>query len=150
MPTDVLIRILSASIAPVIVISGVGLLLLSMTNRFGRVIDRSRGLVKDMEMSQGEHSDPRRMAMLQEQLEILYRRGKIMRGAILLSSSSVLCVCMGILSLFASQVAGAERDYLSAPLFALAMILVIPGVYLFIRDITVSLQALELEVRPRL
>ena len=35
-----LIRILTASIAPVIVISGVGLLLLSMTNRHVRVIDR--------------------------------------------------------------------------------------------------------------
>ena len=36
--------ILQAAVGPVILISGVGLLLLSMTNRFGRVADRSRQL----------------------------------------------------------------------------------------------------------
>jgi Protein of unknown function (DUF2721) len=46
-----LIRILSASIAPVIVISGVGLLLLSMTNRYNRRIDSALDLVKDLDIT---------------------------------------------------------------------------------------------------
>ena len=37
-----LIPILQSAVGPVILISGVGLLLLSMTNRFGRVVDRAR------------------------------------------------------------------------------------------------------------
>ena len=37
-----LMSILQAAVSPVILISGVGLLILSMTNRFGRVVDRSR------------------------------------------------------------------------------------------------------------
>ena len=37
-----LVPILQMAVGPVILISGVGLLLLSMTNRLGRVIDRSR------------------------------------------------------------------------------------------------------------
>lgn len=145
MPVEQLIRILTASIAPVVVISGVGLLLLSMTNRFGRVIDRSRALAREIEQAGGKGDV--RTAMLKEQLEILYRRGKIMRGAILFSSACVLCVCIGILSLFASQVFGAEHDYVCTPFFALALFLMIPGILLFIRDITVSLEALDLEVR---
>jgi hypothetical protein len=48
-PVAQLIRILSASIAPVIVISGIGLLLLSMTNRYSRVIERARELIKDLD-----------------------------------------------------------------------------------------------------
>jgi hypothetical protein len=40
---------LQIAIAPVILISGVGLLLLSMTNRLGRTIDRARQLVMQNE-----------------------------------------------------------------------------------------------------
>ena len=39
-----LIPNLQVAIGPVIFISGVGLLLLTMTNRFARVIDRTRSL----------------------------------------------------------------------------------------------------------
>jgi hypothetical protein len=146
MPTDLLIRILNASVAPVIVISGIGLLLLSMTNRIGRVIDRSRVLAKELETNGNTPRD----AMLREQLAILRRRGRLLRGAILLCSSTVLLVCIAVLSLFASQILGLEKDWVTPPLFAGAMLLVIPGVYLFIRDITVTLEALDLEVGPRL
>jgi hypothetical protein len=48
MPTVSVVQILTASIAPVIVISGVGLLLLSITKRYGRVIDRARLRVWDL------------------------------------------------------------------------------------------------------
>jgi hypothetical protein len=39
-----LIPVLQVAVGPVILISGVGMLLLTLTNRFGRVIDRSRAL----------------------------------------------------------------------------------------------------------
>jgi len=41
---DDLTRVLQASISPVALVSGVGLLILSLTNRFGRVTDRLREL----------------------------------------------------------------------------------------------------------
>ena len=41
-----LIPVIQTSVGPVILISGIGLLLLSMTNRLGRIIDRSRLLVE--------------------------------------------------------------------------------------------------------
>jgi uncharacterized protein DUF2721 len=44
MPLKEPVPILEIAIGPVIPISGVGLLLLSMTNQFGRVIARSRQL----------------------------------------------------------------------------------------------------------
>ncbi|MEO6486667.1 MAG: DUF2721 domain-containing protein, partial [Thermoanaerobaculia bacterium] len=44
---------LQLSIGPVILISGVGLILLSMTNGFGRVIDRSRLLAQDLHVASG-------------------------------------------------------------------------------------------------
>lgn len=43
-----LIPVLQVAIGPVVLISGIGLLILSMTNRFGRVIDRGRSLTREL------------------------------------------------------------------------------------------------------
>ena len=43
-----LVPVLQVAVGPVILISGVGLLLLTMTNRFGRIIDRSRILAAQL------------------------------------------------------------------------------------------------------
>lgn len=40
-----LVPVQQVAIGPVILISGIGLLLLTVTNRFGRILDRSRILV---------------------------------------------------------------------------------------------------------
>lgn len=139
-----LVRILSASIAPVIVISGVGLLLLSMTNRYSRVIDRARELIKDFE----ETSAEARRASLLEQVRITYRRGRILRTSIILSSVSILFVSVTVLALFAGQVAGVTVDYVSVPCFGLALLALVGSLYFFIQDVRISLQALELEIAP--
>jgi hypothetical protein len=139
-----LVRILSASIAPVIVISGVGLLLLSMTNRYSRVIDRARELIKDFEESSAEA----RRASLLEQVRITYRRGRILRTSIIISSVSILFVAVTVLALFAGQVAHATVDYVSVPCFGLALVALVGSLYFFIQDVRISLQALELEIAP--
>lgn len=143
-PVAQLIRILSASIAPVIVISGVGLLLLSMTNRHSRVIERARELIKDLDAS-GE--EPRRK-LLVEQIQIVYRRARILRLAITLSAVSILFVAVTVLSLFTGQVIGVQVDYLSVPCFGVSLVALLGSLYFFIRDVTISLMALELEIAP--
>ena len=143
-PVGQLVQILPASIAPVIVISGVGLLLLSMTNRYGRAIDRARDLVKDLEASLDE---PRRR-LVTEQIRIIYRRARSLRTAIILSSLSILCIAVTVLALFAGLVAGVTADYVAVPCFGLSLILLLGSLYFFIRDVMYSLTALELEVGP--
>jgi hypothetical protein len=137
-----LIVILSASIAPVIMISGVGLLLLSMTNRYSRVIDRARDLVKDIDVIQ----EPQRPQLLLEELQIIYRRARILRLAIILASFSILFVAVTVLSLFGEQVLGLPVDYFSVPCFGLSLIAFLGALYFFIRDVGVSLTALELSI----
>lgn len=144
-PIPQLVRILSASIAPVIVISGVGLLLLSMTNRYSRVIDRARELLKEFEETNA--ADAHRASLLQ-QVRITYRRGRILRTSIILSSVSILFVALTVLALFAGQVADVTADYVSVPCFGLALVALIASLYFFIQDVRISLQALELEIGP--
>jgi hypothetical protein len=130
------------SIAPVIMISGVGLLLLSMTNRYSRVIDRARDLVKDIDVIQ----EPQRPQLLLEELQIIYRRARILRLAIILASFSILFVAVSVLSLFGEQVLGLPVDYFSVPCFGLSLIAFLGALYFFIRDVGVSLTALELSI----
>jgi hypothetical protein len=137
-----LIHILSASIAPVIVISGVALLLLCMTNRYSRVTDLARDLVKDLDITQ----EPLRYELLAEQVRITYRRARTLRLAIILASSSILFVALTVLSLFAGQVLGVKVDYFSVPCFGLSLFALLGSVYFFIRDVGTSLMALELEI----
>ena len=137
-----LIRILSASIAPVIVISGVGLLLLSMTNRYSRVIERARDFIEDLDAAE----DDTRRKLLVEQIRIIYRRARILRLAIILSSTSIFFVALTVLALFAGQVMGVKADYVSVPCFGLCLLSLLASLYFFIKDVTISLTALELEI----
>jgi hypothetical protein len=143
-PVTQLIRILPASIAPVIVISGVGLVLLSMTNRYSHVIDRARELIKELDARDDQHRQ-----LLRDQVQIIYRRARVLRLAIMLSSASILFVALTVLTLFAGQLVGATFDYLSVPCFALCLLALLGSLFFFIRDVTISLRALELEISER-
>jgi hypothetical protein len=147
MPIFSVVQILTASIAPVIVISGVGLLLLSITNRYGRAIDRARLLARDLGESDPESA---RQRHLSEQLRLTNQRAHVLRSSMLYASTSIFFVTLTILSLFAEHLIGLQRDFLALPFFALCLISLVASMYYSIRDITVSLSALELEVSERM
>ncbi len=115
-----------------------------MTNRYSRVIDRARELTRDVETA----AERQRRDLLVEELRILYRRARLLRRAIILSSVSILFVGVTVLSLFAAQLVKARADYISIPSFGLSLIALIGSLYFFIRDVGVSLTALELEIAP--
>lgn len=147
MPTFSVVQILTASIAPVIVISGVGLLLLSISNRYGRAIDRVRLLARELSESDPESA---RRRHLTEQLRLTDDRAHILKRSMLYASICIFFVSLTILSLFAEQLLGLHRDFLAVPCFALCLISLVVAMYFSIRDITVSLAALELEVSERI
>src|SRR5215472_7859711 len=107
MPTISVVQILTASIAPVIVISGVGLLLLSISNRYGRAIDRARLLARDLSEIDPENA---RRRHLTEQLRLTNDRAHILKRSMLYSSMCIFFVSLTILSLFAEQLLGLQRD----------------------------------------
>ena len=144
MHTFSVVQILTASIAPVIVISGVGLLLLSISNRYGRTIDRVRLLARELSESDPESARRRRLS---DQLRLTNERAHMLRSSMLYASTCIFFVSLTILSLFAEQLLGLQKDFLALPFFALCLISLVVSMYYSIRDITVSLEALELEVQ---
>jgi hypothetical protein len=138
-----LIPTLQLSIGPVILISGVGLILLTMTNRFGRVIDRSRLLTHDLH----EASDADRVRIL-AQLRILSTRARIVRAAITLAVLSVLLAALLIISIFLGALLQLGISAIIVTLFITCMLSLIISLLLFISEINLSLEALWLEMPP--
>ena len=147
MNTFSVVQIMTASIAPVIVISGVGLLLLSISNRYGRAIDRVRLLAREMGESDPESA---RRRHLTEQLRLTNDRAHILKRSMLYASVCIFFVSLTILSLFAEHLVGLQRDFLALPCFAACLVCLVVSIYFSIRDISVSLAALELEVSERM
>jgi hypothetical protein len=140
-PVSELIPVLQVAIGPVILISGVGLLLLTLTNRYGRTIDRSRQLAREL----GHLAEADRES-LEGQIEILYRRARLIRLSILLSGVSVLLASVLIIVLFLTALLKLETGLLISVLFICCMASLIGSLGAFIRDINVSLAALKLEL----
>jgi hypothetical protein len=136
-----LIPVLQEAIAPVILISGVGLLLLSLTNRFGRAVDRSRQLAKEMRGVSKEEQ-----AILARQVDILFRRAKLIRLSIILATTSLLLAALLIIGLFLTALLKLEMGLLIALIFMGCMLSLIFSLITFIQDIHLSLIALRLEL----
>jgi membrane glycosyltransferase len=143
-PLKDLIPVLQVAVGPVILISGVGLLLLSLTNRFARAVDRSRQLVREMR----EATDPDRLR-LAGQVEVLYRRARLIRISIVLSAISVLLAAVMMITLFVTALLKLEAAVLIILLFVFCLLSLIASLAAFIQEIHLSLQALKLELGRR-
>lgn len=138
-----LIPILQVSIGPVILISGVGLLLLTMTNRFGRIIDRSRQFCD--QLLAGNDSEQHKKN-IENQLKVLLRRANIVRAAIALAGLSALLAALLIIVLFLNSLLQLGFILLISILFSICMLCLIGSLIFFIADINISLTVIKLEV----
>jgi hypothetical protein len=136
-----LVPVLQTAIGPVILISGIGLLLLTMTNRLGRAIDRARILVGTLPNTTDTRRDK-----IAAQLQILWRRARLIRLAIALASVSALAAAILIIVLFLTALWQIETSWIIVILFIVCMMCLIGSLALFIHDINQSLAALKLEL----
>ena len=135
-----LIPSLQVAVGPVILVSGVGLLLLSMTNRFGRVIDRARELGAELRSGTSHHD---RTA---GQIAIQMNRAHVLRQAIALAIVSVLLAAILVITLFVAAVFVFDVGIVVTALFIGSMTALIGSLVGLLRDINLSLGALKLEL----
>jgi hypothetical protein len=139
---DQVTHVLQMSISPVALISGVGLLLLSMTNRAGRTTDLVRGLARE-----ARTASPGEREVISEQILILYQRSNTLSLSIGLAVTSILCTTVIVFCLFAISF---FRLHLEAAVMALwvgGMAALIASLGLFLKDNMLVLRALRLEAR---
>ena len=135
-----LIPVLQTAIGPVVLISGIGLLILSMTNRLGRVIDRGRSLAREFP----EH--PVQLhSRLKAQLLILSHRARLLRNAITLATLSVLSAA-ALIIVFLTAILHIEDAWLILVLFIGSMGFLITSLVAFLQDLNQSLIAFKLDI----
>ncbi len=133
---------LQNGISPIVLISGVGLILLSLTNRLGRTIDRSRAIVSEL-----EKGETKRRTLKIEELKILVKRSRILRGSIASIAFSILCSSLIIPVLVINALFQIELTLLGILLFLLSVMGIILSAILLFLDVTLTLKALDHEVK---
>jgi hypothetical protein len=143
--SESLLPTIQLSITPVILITGLGSLLLTMTNRMGRVVDRTRILAGQAQAAAG-----RERVHIEGQLKIMYRRAKIVRLAVTLGAASMFCSGLLVVAIFGNAVFGTNIAAGILGLFVMSILLLLGALGAFLRDIFLSLNALGLEVERAL
>lgn len=133
METRNVFEALQLAVSPVILISAYGLLLLSMTNRLGRAIDRARQLV-----SEGTAKE--------DQIAIIARRAVWIRRAIVFVSLALIAAALLVLVLFGSVHLPVNVGPAVSVLFIGSLVCLVVGLIYFLVDIFASLQAMEAEL----
>jgi hypothetical protein len=125
---------LQLSTSPVILISACGLIMLSMTNRLGRAIDRARALARESKSNR------------KAQIAILVRRARWIRYAILLNTLCIGLTSLLVLALFTSIFLAVSLQFLMAAMFIAGIACLLGSLVCFIIDISTSLHAMETDL----
>jgi type IV secretory pathway VirB6-like protein len=136
-----LLPIIQLAITPVILISGMGALMITLTNRMARIVDRTRELAELI-----PEADPDERQHLENQLAIMWRRTLMIRRAVTSNGLSMLVSCLLIVVLFAAAMFDWNLRVVVLVLFAASILLLTASLVDFLRDIFVSLHALQLQV----
>jgi hypothetical protein len=143
-PSDIL-RTIQAAIAPVVLISGVGLLLLTLTARLGRIVDRTRLLAAERRVA-----EPAARPGLEAQLAILGNRARLIRLAVALSALAVAMIGILITVLFIGLLLDWNVAFTAALLFVASLLSLVAAMLVFVRELFHALTALRLTLdEPR-
>lgn len=132
--------LLELSFSPIVLISGVGLLLLSMVNRFMQTTNRTRQLIQSVEE---QHEEERRDTI--KQVKILYRRTNILKWAITLVLGSILSTSLLILVISIMSFGQINIQWIGLTFYYITLGLLVGSVVLFLVDLTMATNALRVE-----
>ena len=133
--------LIQTAITPVILLSGVGALMITLTNRMGRIVDRTRSLAGHV---RGADADDR--THFENQLEIMWRRAKLVRLSVTFAGLSMLLSCVLVMVIFVDAVLNREFGPEMVIIFGVSVLCLIAALLAFLWDIWMSLWALKLEV----
>ncbi len=134
-------QVIQLSVAPVFLLSGIGIILTVLTNRLARVVDRARRLEEAARASTGESLEQRR-----QELQVMAWRARLMNRAITLSTCSALLVALVVVLLFLGAFLDFNATLSVAGLFILAMLSLIGALLLFLREVFLAIAALKIGV----
>ncbi len=134
-------NLLVTALTPITLISGVGLMLLCMTNRYNHTTDRIRQLIKLREDG-GLKNEPD----LDREIRLIFRRASNLRRSMLCLTLSTVCAGLLVATNVCSEFTGQSFVTLSAFWLICSLILIVSSTAFFCLEVSLSLHALSMAV----
>ena len=137
--------VIRLAVAPVFLLSGVGIMLTVFTNRLARTVDRARELERN-----AAHVPPAdRAHELEQPLATLAHRGRLLNAAIALCTICALLVAVVVVVLFLGESFNFRINYIIDALFISAMLSFIGAILCFLREVFIATAALRIGLRQQ-
>jgi Protein of unknown function (DUF2721) len=130
-------HVIQLSVAPVFLLSGVGTMLVVLTNRLARIVDRTRTLEQQLAEA------ARAGETVERQLERLHRRAYLINWALSLATLCALLICGVIGSLFVGAFLRVNVARVVAIAFVIAMAALVGALLNFLREIFLATSGLR-------
>jgi CBS domain containing-hemolysin-like protein len=127
------------ALAPVFLLSGVGVYLGVLTNRLARVVDRARNVEKELRQHAAADETHAR-----EQLRAMARRARFMNLAITLATIAGLLIALVVALVFASTFVPINLAVYVAVLFVTSMVSLIGAFICFLVEVRIAVAALRI------
>lgn len=134
-------EVIQLAVAPVFLLSGVGIILTVLTNRLARVVERARGL----EESASAAEQPVR----QREIQVLARRARLINRAITLGTVCALLVSLVVVALFVDAFVDLNLSSPIALMFVVAMFSLIVALLCFLREVFLAIGALRIGIKKQ-
>jgi hypothetical protein len=133
-------QVLSAAVTPLVLISGVGLILLSLVNRYNHAIDRTR------QLHNTPHENQDLFIRRQRQVSHMYRRCQILQRSIGFLILSVACSGIIVLVSVLQLLTGWDLNSIKTILLVGGVTALVISILYFFLDIRQSMKALDIEL----
>jgi ABC-type multidrug transport system fused ATPase/permease subunit len=136
---DTVASVIDVAVAPVFLLAGISGLLMVLTSRLGRTIDRSRSL----QATEAEVRSPRHRQTLQREMSNLLRRMHLNHIAISMAVLSAILVCLVVVTLFLGSLLQLNVSSVIAGLFIVCMIILSLAFISFLLEVLVATRVLR-------
>ena len=135
-------QVIQLAVAPVFLLSGVGIMLTVLTGRLARVVERAREVE-----ALAKSAAPTDYPTHQQQLQVLSRRARLMNRAITLCTICALLVAFVVVALFVGAYVEFKLANVVALMFVIAMLSFIAALLCFLREVFLAIASLRIGVK---
>ena len=133
-------ELLQASTAPMVLISGTGIFLLTINARFIQAVERIWKVNKEMEDSSDDE-------VLKDIIEILFKRCRLLRRSLELLVCSVISSGLLMVAILSATLFGHDVKVIGISLLALSCLLIVASMIILLLDVILSSKATMLKIK---
>ena len=140
--TENVAKLIQLALGPVFLISGVGITLSMLTSRLSRIVDRARTLETQREST----SNDKKLATIDADLKVIFRRARYINSAIALSTTSAFLTALVVTLLFASEFTPLGVGGAIALMFVASMGCLSVAFLMFLIEVRIAIKSLRIGV----